>query len=91
MTISPKTQWQQDSLKKSIQKKRSVRAIDRGTVYDIRGELLRASRGLSTEVTDVVMVERHRDGCIKTFHWGAGGRPTAHWMLSTAKNRVEPA
>ena len=92
MTLSPKTQYQQDELKKTLQKKRAgIRVIDRGTVYDIRGELLGASRRLNPDVTDVVLVERYSDGQVKTFHWGEGGRPTAHWMLSTAKNRIEPA
>ena len=91
MTISPKAQWQQDKLKKSLQKKRSLRAIDQGTVYDLRGQLARESRKMPGDVSDIVMVERHHDGRITTFHWGAGGRETVHFMVSTAKNRLEPA
>lgn len=81
-------------------KKNSLRAIDQGTIYDITGQLRRTTRELERDidgkVCDVVMIvarKNHgqRGMSIDTYHWGTGDKARAHWMLSTAKNRIEPA
>jgi hypothetical protein len=92
--LAPRTITQQSNLKTTLKKKHGVRAIDQGTVYDIPGQLQKAARDLSRNphaVTDAMLIERHSDGTVSTFHWGRGGRPIAHWMAATAKNRLEPA
>lgn len=78
-----------------MKKTGKLRAIDRGTIYDVEGSLRKRIRGLRDgedgDVTDAVLLLRNRDGKVTSFHFGPGGRERAHFMVSTAKNRLEPA
>lgn len=76
----------------------TLRAIDRGTRYDIAGCL----RGLVREIEsgeikprDVVVITRESLANNKSCKvglrlYGTGSTEDVHWMLSTAKARVEP-
>lgn len=77
-----------------------IRAIDQGTVYDKTGRMRKLVRDIESgkhgAVTDIVCCIAHRDHNgrgigVTAFHFGPGGAPTAHWILSTAKNSLEPA
>jgi hypothetical protein len=76
-----------------------LRIINRGTRYDVSGKL----RSLVREIEcgqiaprDVVVITREFSGNNKSCkvglrHYGTGSPEDIHWMLSTARNRVEPA
>lgn len=76
-----------------------LRVINRGTRYDVVGNL----RGLVREIEDgkidprdVVVITREfiapNKSCrVGLRHYGTGSTEDIHWMLSTARNRVEPA
>jgi len=82
---------------------RNIRAIDTGTVYDIPGNLRRLTRaiecGQEGRVTNLVVIfdtegtssEWHLKQNVIVKHFGTGDRKDAHWLVSTAKNRLEPA
>lgn len=76
-------------------KKAKLRAIDRGTVYDVPGEMKALARSIDRgehgEVTDCVVIVRNSDGHIGSFNYGRGNRERAHHMVSTVKNRLEPS
>jgi hypothetical protein len=76
-----------------------IRAIDNGTRYDITGNLRRLTRDIENgEISprDVVIVatettEMNKSATIILRHYGNGTIEDIHWMLSTAKNRIEPS
>ena len=76
------------------QKRRNIRAIDEGTIYDVTGKMRamvrEMERGEEGTITDAVIIIRRNNGSIGTRHFGPGGREIAHWMVSTAKGRLEP-
>lgn len=84
--------------------KRKIRTIDSGTVYDIPGNLRRLTRlverGEEGRITNMIVIydrqdvtsrdwQRQKEVVVK--HYGIGDRRDAHWLISTAKNRLEPA
>lgn len=80
--------------------KAKLRAIDRGTRYDVTGNLRRFVRRIESgdlqDATDVLVIARcHRppDGRkrVEIHHFGSATIEEMHWMVSTAKNRYEPA
>ena len=87
--------------KKTRKIKRSgLRAIDKGMRYDISGNLRRMAReierGERGDVRNAVLVLSVENGVNKSasvdaMHWGTGTVADAHWMMSTVKNRLEPA
>jgi hypothetical protein len=82
-----------------MKKKAKLRAIDRGTRYDITGKmrnLIRTIERGEIKPRDIIILTRESNGSglqQKTgmYHFGAGDEQVMHWMLSTAKNRIEPA
>ena len=80
-------------------KKSGIRAVNQGTRYDFSGNLRRITRSIERgeegDVRDVVVLisckNNNGSDSVATYHWGNGSEEKAHWMLSTAKNRVEPA
>jgi hypothetical protein len=88
-----------DETRGQSKRKSKLRAIDAGTHRDITGGLRRLTReierGEHGDVRDLSVIlsrpRAHGDREILGFHWGAGTRADVHWMLTTAKNRVEPA
>lgn len=77
-----------------------LRAIDKGTRYDVTGCLRkfirRIENGELKNVTDVLVVARRIEGLngrkeITFHHYGSASTEEIHWMVSTAKNRIEPA
>jgi hypothetical protein len=76
-----------------------LRAINQGTRYDVSGKLRNIVRSIeSGEIAprDVIVITREIAGRNKSckvglFHFGTGSTEDVHWMLSTAKNRVEPS
>ena len=87
--------------KKARKIKRSgLRVINNGMRYDISGNLRRMAReierGERGDVRDTVVVLRvenqdPKSASIDVMHWGTGTVADAHWMVCTAKNRLEPA
>jgi hypothetical protein len=79
-------------------KRTRIRAIDNGTRYDIIGNLRRIEREIERgEHGDlgnlVLLFAEKEDNCIphvEMRHFGTGTIPEIHWMLETAKNRIEP-
>lgn len=85
--IAPRASADQANLKRKLERKRSIRAIDQGTMYDIPGMLRKAARTIARDprnVTDVVLIERRADGSTGGYHWGTGGVDRAYWMASQA-------
>lgn len=76
-------------------KKSGIRAIDRGTVYDLTGKLRWLTRDIESgkhgHITDVVIISRAANGSIGSFYFGNEPRERAHYMVSTVKNRLEPS
>lgn len=81
-------------------KKRSLRAIDQSTRYDITGKMRKLQReierGEHGEVRNMVVAfstknDNNASASVKMFHWGKGDEKDVHWILSTVKNRIEPA
>ena len=78
---------------------RGIRAIHQGTRYDLTGNLRRIAReierGQYGDVRNIVCAfDTHSPGPntgVKLFCWGNGGVADSHWILSTAKNRMEPS
>lgn len=77
-----------------------IQAIDQGTYRDVEGMLrkqLRAiERGDHGDVRTAVLVlsttiDGTKSNRVTVFSFGVGGLAEAHWMLSTAKNRIEPS
>jgi hypothetical protein len=93
--LGPSTIAQQERLKADLKKKRTLRSIDSGTVYDVAGKVQwlqrQIAKGEEGDLTDVVICTRDRDGRMGLFHFGSGDKARAHYMLSSAKNRMEPA
>ena len=77
------------------QPKRSLRAIDQGTRYDITGLLRRQARAIERgehgHITDAVLITRDTDGRVRSFHFGTNSAERSHWMAATVANRMEPA
>lgn len=79
---------------KTAKKKTSMRAIDRGTVYDIAGKLKNLARSIeSGEIvcaTDAIVVIRcGRDGRdYRTFGFGQGDPAEQHLMASVFASRM---
>lgn len=80
-------------------RKAKRRAIDKGTRYDISGNLRRLVRRIENgdlqNVTDVVFVTRTMkspDGVrrVDVYHCGSGSVEEAHWMMESASNRITP-
>jgi hypothetical protein len=77
-----------------------LRAIDQGTRYDVtgcmRGLIRRIERG-EINPSDVLILTRevvkpYSSSCrVGLHHYGPGTIEQIHWMLTTAKNRIEPA
>ena len=75
-----------------------LRAIDRGTRYDITGKMRRLIHRIeSGEIVprDVLVVTSescgpNRSNTIILHHMGFGSTEEIHWMLATAKGRIEP-
>ena len=85
---------------KATVRKSGIRAINQGKRYDCVGGLRRLEReivrGDYGDVRDVVVaIAQQPDGDtspkIHGFHFGVGSVAEAHWMISTMKNRLEPA
>ncbi len=82
-------------------KKSKLRSIGAGTINDVGGSLQRFSRALNQgkhgDVRDVIIIARKmgaEPNCypqIVMEHYGTGTIEAVHWMVSTAKNRIEPA
>lgn len=80
-------------------KKSPIRAIDKGTRYDITGLMRRTERQIERgefgDVSDAVILLRQRgaDGSVgvKMYHFGTGTTDQVHFMLATGQNRIEPA
>jgi hypothetical protein len=78
---------------------RKIQAINHNTRYDITAKLRRLVRRLESgefAATDVVVVTReftqpNASPRVELHHYGTASHEEIHWMLSTAKNRVEPA
>jgi len=76
-----------------------LRAINHGTRYDVIGNLRSLVREMETgkiAPRDVVVITREgltpNKSCkVGVHHFGTGSTEDIHWMISTAKNRVEPA
>lgn len=76
-----------------------LRRINQGTRYDISGQLRKEVRAIERaangEYMDVVLISRKRNQkgriWVQVSHWGGSPQETAHWMVATAKNRLEPA
>jgi hypothetical protein len=83
----------------AVRKKTKLQAIDKGTRYDVTGMLTQLTREISRgehgEIGDVVvLLLEKKNNCspgIHMRHYGNGTMPDIHYMLSTAKNRVEPS
>lgn len=77
----------------------TLRAINEGTNYDITGNMRKLIRRIENgEIAprDVLVVTReivsNNMSCkVVLHHYGPGSTEEIHWMLSTAKNRIEPA
>ncbi len=76
-----------------------LRAIDRGTRYDITGKmrsLIRRIESGEIQARDVVIITREtteQRNCspyIGMHHFGFGSVEDIHWMLATAQGRIEP-
>lgn len=72
-------------------KKSGIRAIDRGTVYDVPGRLIRLARqiekGEHGEVTDVIITYRAKKGGINRVDHSIHGKSdteTLHFMACRA-------
>lgn len=80
--------------KKQVRKSR-IRAIDQGTLYDVTGKMKHLTRqieqGKEGRVTDTVIIIRRDNGSIGSFHFGTGNPTVSHHLVSTVKNRLEPA
>lgn len=79
--------------------KPKLRAIDRGTRYDITGKmrsLIRRIESGEIQPRDVVIVTREtteRRNCsayVGMHHFGFGSVEDIHWMLATAQGRIQP-
>jgi hypothetical protein len=85
----------------SAQKKprSGIRAIDQGTRYDVIGSIKQLEReierGEHGEISDVVVLilekRNNRSPAVQFRHFGTASFPTLHYMIATAKNRIEPA
>lgn len=101
MALSPRTITDQQRLKGELQKKHAkIRAIDQGTYYDIPGKLRKMAReierGERGDIRDAVLLLNEQNtgngsNVVHMFRWGTDIASNAHWMLCTAKNRIEPA
>lgn len=76
-----------------------LRVINRGTRYDVAGNLRRLLREIeSGEIKphDVVIlttqtVRNNASPTVTMHHYGTGTAENIHWMLATAQHRIEPA
>lgn len=92
----PDKMWIPNGLQPEKKKpaKAKLRVINQGTNYDITGHPRKVAREMERgeiDVTDVCLIRRDRDGRIIAYHIGTNGGEMAHFMLATAKNRIEPA
>jgi hypothetical protein len=93
--LAPSTAIQQEKLKGQLKAKRNIRAIDKGTLYDVPGMLRQYARGIEKgefgEVRNGVLILSTTNNQVNSFAVGTEDRIRAHWMVSTVKNRLEPA
>lgn len=82
-----------------MKKRSTLRIIDRGTRYDMSGKLRAIVREIETgeiKPRDVIVLYRepfknNHSARVGMRHFGTGSTEDLHWMLATAKNRIEPA
>lgn len=75
-----------------------LRAIDKGTLYDVPGKLRRFVRKIEQgqiDPRDVVVITRESVGpnrsCkVGMYHFGSASTESVHWMIATALGRIEP-
>ncbi len=82
-------------------KKSKIRNIVPGRRYDVNGLVRRFSReleqGVYGDVRDVIVIARRYPVDPNSYpqivasHFGTATREVQHWMVSTVKNRIEPA
>ncbi len=94
--LAPATTIQQTQLKERLKAKRSsIRAIDKGTLYDVPGKLRKMARAIERgehgDVRNGIVILAKTNNQCDSFMLGKGDRVYAHWMTSTIKNRLEPA
>lgn len=88
-----------DDTRSVSKKKTGLRAVDQGTYRDVNGSLRRLAREIERgeygDVRDISVAfsKVAANGSVEVvgFHFGTGSRADVHWMLSTVKNRLEPA
>ena len=76
-----------------------LRAIDKGTRYDVSEPLRRLVRQIErgeVQPRDILVItsqtlQNNASPTITMHHFGMGSVPDMHWMLATAQNRIEPA
>jgi hypothetical protein len=79
--------------------KAKLRVINQGTRYDVIGNMRKLVRKMEDgkiAPRDVVVITREplqvNASCeVMLYHYGTGSTEDIHWMMTTAKNRVEPA
>jgi hypothetical protein len=87
-SVPSPTNWPEDGRKKKLRAMKSgLRAIDRGTTYDVPGNLQKLvheiNNGKKDRVTDVVLALRSvRNGkpVIRTLYTGKSDMATLHFM-----------
>jgi hypothetical protein len=98
--LAPERAIRQEKLKGQLKAKRSIRAIDQGTLYDIPGKLRHLARAIENgEVGSVrngiVLLSTFEEGSfrksIKMYAVGPDSLEEMHWMVATLKNRLEPS
>jgi hypothetical protein len=94
--LSPATMIHQQKLKGQLKAKRaSIRAIDKGTISDVPGMLRQYARAIEKgefgDVRNGVLILSTTNNQVASFAIGKDDRIRSHWMVSTIKNRLEPA
>lgn len=82
-----------------MRKPTKIRAINKGTRYDVSRPLRRLVRQIESgevEPRDVIVLtsqymQTNASPTVTLHHFGYGSVAEMHWMLSTAQNRIEPA
>jgi hypothetical protein len=81
-------------------KKSGIRAVNQGFRYDITGSLRsltrQIERGAYGKIGNMAVVFDTHNGVneyatVELKHYGPGSEAEVHWLLSTAKKRMEPA
>lgn len=84
---------------KEVPKRAQLRVIDKGTRYDVIGNLKRLEREIERgeygQVRDVIVLftkkENNRSHSVEMRHFGSGSTPEIHYMLTTGTNRIVPS